>query len=236
MSNELLLILSMVIYFGGYLLTYYLFGKLGLVIWNCVALILANIEVTILVNAFGIAMTLGNVCFSSTSLVTDLSSELYGVKDTKRLVWIGFYTTLIFMMVSQFWLMFTPYGGSSQLLAFKQVFGSTPRVIFAGLSVYVIAQFFDIKVFFMLWKLTKRFDPDAKKFLWVRNNGSTILSQLLNAILFNVIAFYGIFPYQQLVEVILTTFVISIIGSLISTPFIYIARAMKPKNLMGELK
>lgn len=236
MSNELLLILSMAIYFGGYLLTYYLFGKLGLVIWNCLALIIANIEVTILINAFGIVMTLGNVCFTSTSLVTDLSSEKYGAQATKRLVWTGFYTTLIFMLVSQFWLLHQPTGDSNQLDAFHQVFAATPRVIFAGLAVYIITQLFDIKIFFFLWSLTKKIDPDATKFLWIRNNGSTIISQLLNAILFNLIAFYGVFTNDQLGQVIVTTFLISVFGSIISTPFIYLARAMKPKNLMGELK
>ena len=64
----------------------------------------------------------------------------------------------------------------------------------------------------------------------MRNNGSTICSQLLNSILFNVFAFVGIFDVQTLVSVILSTFVLGLILAIFDTPFIYLARLIHEKT------
>ena len=77
MQNELLLILSMIVTYTIVLGLFRLFRNQGLYLWTIVATISANIEVLILINAFGIEMTLGNILFASTFLVTDILSELY---------------------------------------------------------------------------------------------------------------------------------------------------------------
>ena len=73
--NELLLILSVVFLYGLLLLWFKLFGKIGVYCFTVFATLLANIEVLILVNAFGIEMTLGNVLFATTFIATDILSE-----------------------------------------------------------------------------------------------------------------------------------------------------------------
>ena len=80
MRNELLILLSLVVLYGSVLLWMKLFGKQGLYGWTVIATIAANIEVLILVDAFGMEQTLGNVLFASTFLVTDILSESYGKK------------------------------------------------------------------------------------------------------------------------------------------------------------
>ena len=81
MPNELLLILSLFFLFGSVLVFYRLFGKLGLYVWTVIATIAANIEVLILVDAFGLEQTLGNVLFATTFLVTDILSENHSKKE-----------------------------------------------------------------------------------------------------------------------------------------------------------
>ena len=78
MINELLLIFSVVFIYGAALLGYALFGKAGLYCVSAVATILANIEALILVNAFSMEQTLGNVLFAVTFLITDILSECEG--------------------------------------------------------------------------------------------------------------------------------------------------------------
>ena len=75
MSNELLIILSFIVIYGGVMLFYRFFGKKGLLAFNVLATLIANIEVLILVRAFRVEMTLGNVLFASTFLITDIMSE-----------------------------------------------------------------------------------------------------------------------------------------------------------------
>lgn len=84
MSNEILLVLSIFIIYGSVIVMYKLFGKQGLFCFTSIATIAANIEVLIMVKAFGMVMTLGNVLFASTFLITDIVSEVYGKKDAKR--------------------------------------------------------------------------------------------------------------------------------------------------------
>ena len=69
MLNELLLTGSVVFIFSSVLLVYYIFGKTGLYCLSAIVTVLANIEVLILVNAFGVEQTLGNVLFASTFLI-----------------------------------------------------------------------------------------------------------------------------------------------------------------------
>lgn len=232
MSNEVLFIISIFIYFGGFLMFYYLFGKKGLLIWNCVALIMANIEVIILIDAFGLTMTLGNVCFASSFLVTDLLCEKYTRKDANMTVLTGFLVTIVFVLITQFWLLYTPAESDTVMPHFVGIFTNTPRVILAGIIVYLIVQLLDIKLYYYWWEVTKKFNKDASRYMWVRNNLSTIIAQFFNAALFNVIAFYGIFSNQDLINVIISTFIIYVIMALLDTPFLYISRMIKPKDLL----
>ena len=72
--NELILIGTLVLIFGSELLAYILFGRAGLYVTSALATILANVEVLIMINAFGMEQTLGNVLFASTFLATDILS------------------------------------------------------------------------------------------------------------------------------------------------------------------
>ena len=81
MLNEILLIGSIIVIYGMTLVLYRIFGKQGLYTFTIIATIGANIEVLIVINAFGMEMTLGNVLFASTFLITDIISEIYGKKD-----------------------------------------------------------------------------------------------------------------------------------------------------------
>ena len=98
MSNEILLVLSIFIIYGSVIVMYKLFGKQGLFCFTSIATIAANIEVLIMVKAFGMVMTLGNVLFASTFLITDIVSEVYGKKDAKRAVHIGITTSIVFII------------------------------------------------------------------------------------------------------------------------------------------
>lgn len=229
MSNELLLVLSIFIYFGGLIALYKLFGMLGLYIWNAIALVLANIEVLLLVDAFGLTMTLGNVCFATTFLVTDLLSEKYGKKAANKAVVTGFIVSAMYVLISQLWLAFSPSQGDFAYESFKNIFSASPRIVFAGLAVYVISQFIDIKIYHFIWSITKRKSQSSSKYLWVRNNGSTLISQFINATLFNIIAFYQVFSNDELISIIISTYIIYVVISLIDTPFLYLTRKINPK-------
>ena len=99
--------LSIFIIYGSVIVMYKLFGKQGLFCFTSIATIAANNS------KFNNGKYLEwlwhwNVLFASTFLITDIVSEVYGKKDAKRAVHIGITTSIVFIILSQWWLLYTP--------------------------------------------------------------------------------------------------------------------------------
>ncbi len=111
----------------------------------------------------------------------------------------------------------------------KSIFQLLPRLAVASLIGYLVSQFHDV---WLYEKIKNKFP--AKKYIWLRNNGSTMLSQVLDNILFSVIAFYGVFPIEVIFEIFISTYMIKFIVSICDTPFVYLANYLKENNLIKE--
>lgn len=227
MPNELLLILMTVILYASVVLLYRFFNVQGLYCWTVLATISANIEVLILVDAFGMEQTLGNILFASTFLVTDILSEIAGRKEATKAVNIGIITSLMFIIISQSWLLYTPNANDWAFPHIQAIFSNTPRVMLAGLIVYAIVQRFDVWLYHRWWQWSDKLSGDSRRFLWLRNNGSTLISQLLNTLLFTFGAFWGTYTFPTLLSIVWASYVIFIFTSLADTPAVYIARWLK---------
>lgn len=222
--NEILLILSLVLTFSCVMVMFLAFKEQGLYFWTVIATIAANIEALIVVEAFHMEMTLGNILFASTFLVTDILSELYGKKTAQKAVYLGMATSVIFILISQSWMFYIPAESDFVMPHIRAVFSNTPRLMLASLVVYCIVQSFDVWAYHKWWEFTTRKFHDTEKFLWLRNNGSTLLSQLLNTVLFTFGAFLGVHSLPTLFSIILSSYMIFIVTSLCDTPFVYLAR------------
>lgn len=232
MTNELLLIGSVIFIFACVLLSYLFFGKTGLYCLSAIVTVLANIEVLILVNAFGAEQTLGNVLFASTFLITDILSEYESKKAANKAVWIGVFASLFFLLLSHSWLLYVPSESDTVSDAFNTVFSSTPRMLISSLVVYAVSQVFDVWLYHKWWAFTEKRCGNKKSFLWLRNNGSTLISQIINTLLFTLLAFYGTYDMQTLLSIFLSSYIIFVFTSLLDTPVIYLARRVK--NRLNE--
>lgn len=228
MSNELLLILSLVLIYTCVVLFYRFLGKSGLYCWTVLATIAANIEVLIVVNAFGMEQTLGNILFASTFLATDILSETEGKRAANKAVLIGILTSGVFILISQSWLLYTPNDSDWAFPAIASVFANTPRLMLSSIVVYAVTQTFDVFAYHVIWAKTTKICSDSQKFLWLRNNGSTLVSQFFNTFLYNFAAFWGIYELKTLLNIALSSYVIFIFTSLLDTPAVYIARKLSP--------
>jgi len=234
MQNEAILVLTLVIIYSAELFFYRVFGKSGLIAFAAAVTLLANIEVAMLVRAFGMEMTLGNILFASTFLATDILSENHSKEDAKKAVNIGIAVMTLFAIISKSWLLYIPSENDTMYSSFQTLFSNSPRIIVASISVYAIVQKLDVFLYHRIWKITETATQNPSAFLWLRNNLATLTSQFLNAFLFNVGAFYGVFDIPTLVSVVLSTFLISVVTSLLDTPFIYLARNLKAKRTIRE--
>ena len=231
MTNELLLIGTLIVLYGAVLLWFYLFGTGGLMAFTVFATIAANIEVMILVDAYGMEMTLGNILFATTFLVTDILSEVAGKQAAQRAVWAGIAANVLFIVVSQSWLLYIPSANDWVSPSIAAVFSNTPRMMLSSLAVYAVAQVFDVWLYHKWWALTEKKTGDHRAYLWLRNNGSTLVSQLVNTVLFTTFAFWGTYNVPTLISVALSSYVIFIFTSLLDTPVVYAARRLYEKKM-----
>ncbi len=217
--NELLWLAMLAVNFGFILIIYRLFGKTGLYAWVPIAAIVANIQVVKLVELVGITATLGNIVYASSFLVTDILSEIYGKKAAKKAVHIGLFSLAAMTVLMNMALYFVPAPDDFAQESLKNIFSFMPRIAGASLVAYFISQSHDVWAY-DFWK--KRF-PSAR-FLWLRNNASTMVSQLIDSSVFTLLAFWGVFPATALFEIFWTTYLLKWVVGAADTPFIYLAR------------
>lgn len=233
--NEFLLIISLSASFGSAVLFFRLFGKSGLFAWIGICAIFANVEVVILVRAFGMDQTLGNTLFASSFLATDILSEIYGKKDANKGVLVGILATILFIIFSFLWRRYIPAEGDWAAPLVKQLFANTPRILLASLIAYAVSEAFDVWLYHKWWNLTEKKSGSKNKFLWFRNNFSTLISQLINIVIFNFGAFLGVFKISELISITAACYVIFIATSLLDTPFVYFAKKLSTsKNFQKE--
>ena len=222
--NELLLIVTVLFIYSSALVAYKLFGRSGLYALTPIATIVANIEVLLVIKAFGWTQTLGNLPFAVTFLITDILSECEGKRSANKAVSIGIFSSVFFLIASQLWLLYTPDQADTHMPAFRAIFANTPRLIISSLLVYAISQFTDVWLYHTWWDLTTKLCGDRHRFLWFRNNFSTLISQFINNVLFTLFAFYGVYDLKTVWSFIVSSYIIFIITSLLDTPFVYAAR------------
>lgn len=221
LPNEVLWLVLLVANFFCVLFAYRVFGKTGLYIWVPIATILANIQVLKMVDLLTIGVTLGNITYASSFLVTDILSENYGKKAAIKAVAIGFFSLLATVLIMNIALVFKPNEFDFIQESLKNIFSILPRIAFASLVAYGISQLHDIWAY-EFWK--KRFP--SHQHLWLRNNASTMVSQLIDTLIFTFIAFWGLLPTNEFMQILVSTYVLKWIVAFVDTPFLYIAKKL----------
>ena len=217
----------LIINFIAIMAAYRLFGKLGLFIWIPIAVIAANIQVVKTVEIFGFTATLGNIVYATSFLVTDILNENYGKKEAAKAVGIGFFTLITMTVLMQTALLFIPDESDFAQGSLQTIFGIMPRIAAGSLAAYALSQTHDVWAYNRLKEKHPR-----RKFLWLRNNASTMVSQLIDSIVFTFIAFAGVFEASVLIEILATTYIFKWIVAAADTPFLYIASSWKERGIV----
>ena len=223
MFNSIMFFVTAFVTFGLLILVSKLFGKEGIYAWIGMAVVLANVLVCKCVDLFGLSATLGNVLFGTVFLATDILTEKYGVKSARKAVWIGVVIECCAIALTQLGILFVPNSLDEVHSSMTMLFGLFPRTSLASITMFVFSNQLDIYLFERLRKRTNG------KYLALRNNVATIVSQCVENFLFYIIAFLGIFTMHDIVTMTLTCCIIEVIVSLLDTPFLYLA-VKKNKN------
>ncbi|MCB0509150.1 MAG: queuosine precursor transporter [Chitinophagales bacterium] len=172
------------------------------------------------------ALSSGIIAYPITFLVTDVISEVFGEKRAKSLVLTGFIVSLFTVGIILISIQLPIWENSPvDSQSYTNVFGLAPGIVFGSMIAYLSAQYVDVQLFEFWRKLTKG------KHLWLRNNGSTILSQLIDTSLVVIIALI-LYPkfsgsseaitWAAALQIILGQYVFKAVIALFDTPFVYL--------------
>lgn len=207
------------------LLLYRLYGRQGLYAVIVLNIMLSNLQGPKLTTVFGMQTSLGMIIYSGIYFATDILSERYGKREANRAVMIGFFTSIIVIAMTSISLLFLPTSDPEKKefaetihTAIATLFGFTPRFVLGSLFAYLISQRLDVFTFHYIKEKTNG------RMLWLRNNASTMSSQLVDTALYSTIVWWGLFDFKTAVELALAKYVFKVIIAALDTPFIYWAR------------
>ena len=199
------------------------------------ALVMANIiGVSKFVNLFGLIIPVGVLPYPATFLATDLISELYGRKRANFVVFAGFIVS-IFIIIMVTLGHFVPMAGITEKPElYEGIYGYMVRGTLASMAAYLTAQFVDVQLFHF-WKRVTR-----GKHLWLRNNASTMTSQLVDSTAVIVFTFWGSMGILEMAQTIFYAYIFKFFAALLDTPLAYLGRYLitnyifeQPENLAG---
>ncbi len=156
----------------------------------CIAGVLGNKQV-----ALGpLAVEAGIFAFLLLVVTSSAVAELHGRAVANRLVAIGFVPLIVSMLLS-FVVLALPASAEMEPAradAFALMMGSTPRIWLGGIIAYGISQTLNVTIFSALK------GREGARLLWLRAGVASVLSQIVDTLLFITIAFYGVFPIGNL--------------------------------------
>jgi uncharacterized integral membrane protein (TIGR00697 family) len=170
-----------------------------------------------LICIFGFTIDAGIIAYPLTFLFTDVISEVWGKRTATSVVWVGFFANIMLMLLIWLGGLLPPSPEWHNQEAFQTILGAVPRIVVASMVAYLISQHHDVFAF-NFWRNKTR-----GRWLWLRNNLSTGVSQAIDTVVFGFIAFYGVVPLNVLMgEIMLAQYVIKLIVALLDTPFCYL--------------
>jgi queuosine precursor transporter len=179
-------------------------------------LITANITAVKLVSFLGLVLPAAILIFPISYIFGDVLTEVYGYRQARRVIWLGFFCNLIAvvaiwagqkMPAAVFW------DGQQ---AYERILGNTPRLLLASFMAYFVGEFANSFV------LAKMKIATRGRWLWTRTIGSTLVGQGLDSLIFVTLAFAGTIPLSGLASAIVAQWLAKSIYETAVTPLTYV--------------
>ncbi len=194
------------------------------------SIVFANIAAGVkLVCFLGLIVPAGTIAYSVTFPITDIVDEIYGKKRAVYIVWAGLAAEIITLALIAMDYLLPPLEPKQQEL-YNMVFTPQYRIVLASIVAYIVSQHHDV------WAFWKWREITGGRFLWVRNNASTMVSQLIDSAIFTTIAFYGKVPIGDLINMVLSLWLFKVIVAALDTPFVYLGVSLIEKYVVSPVK
>ncbi|MFK8053188.1 MAG: queuosine precursor transporter [Woeseiaceae bacterium] len=234
-QQELLWITTLLLDLAFTLFLYRKFGTAGLQVAIATAIVLANLQGPKLTQIFGLETSLGVIFYSSIFFATDILSENYGRKKANEAVMLGFVVSIIVLVMMSIGVMFAPSTSPKNAAFASEVHGAfqtlvnfSPRFVLGSLFAYLVSQRLDVFVFHTIKQRTNG------RWLWLRNNASTMTAQLVDSLLFSLVVWWGVVDLQTAIMLGVAKYGFKLAIAAIDTPFLYLARHWRNRGLVPD--
>ena len=225
-NQDLLWVTTVLLDLAVTVLMYRIFGRQGLLACIVLAILLANLQGPKLTTILGFQTSLGVIFYSGIFFATDLLSEKYGRMQANRAVIIGFAVSVIAVLMLSIALEFQPTTDPETAAmsndiqnSFATILNFTPRFVFGSLLAYLISQTFDVWFFHFIKKRTHG------RHLWLRNNLSTMSSQIIDTLIYSLVVWWGVVELSTAIQLGIVKYGFKLAIAAFDTPFIYWARS-----------
>jgi queuosine precursor transporter len=219
--NELIL-LAYCITTGSAALGALRFGKEGLIGFICVQVILVNLFVSKQITLFGYTATAADALAVGITLSLNILQEYYSRETALSAIWISFYCALFYAVLSLFHLAYIPAATDTTHSLYKTLLLPMPRIVIASLVTYLLIQYLDTQIYFMLKKKLEG------HYFVLRNYGSLFFSQFLDTVLFTFLGLYGssesLSNFSTLFDIIKVSSIIKAVVIIVTVPYVRFAR------------
>ncbi|MFW6030939.1 MAG: queuosine precursor transporter, partial [Halanaerobiales bacterium] len=161
-----------------------------------------------------------------TFALSDTLTEIWGKDRAKFVIKLGFAASVISAIMIKLAIMLPSAPFWTNQEAYQLILGSSIKIVVASMVAYLVSQFHDVWAFHFWKKLTKG------KYLWIRNNLSTAVSQLIDTVIFITIAFYG--TGSPIISMIIGQYTIKLIVAVFDTPLVYLGVNLVKKAISKD--
>ena len=178
-------------------------------------LIVSNIAATKIIQVGPLAFDGGTFLFPLSYIFGDILTEVYGYKSSRRVIWTGFFWLFVTALTLAIVDGATPAGDYPLQDSFHAILGQTPRIVIASLCGFLAGEFTNSYVLakMKIWTQGRQ--------LWSRTIGSTLVGELVDTLVFSIIAFAGNMPNDLLVTVIWSAYLFKVAIEVVFTPLTY---------------
>lgn len=188
-------------------------------------LLISNVASTKIVDLKFFIFDGGTLLFPLSYIFGDILTEVYGYKRSRQTIWLGFFSALAMSMVFIIIGALPPASDWPNQDAYEKILGLTPRIVLASLVAYFFGEFSNSFILAKMKIMTKG------KWLWSRTISSTVVGELVDTLLFVMIAFFGVLPGSLLLTVIISNYIFKVGLEVIFTPLTYkIVKFLKQKE------
>ncbi len=196
------------------------YKHLDLIIVAMVAvLILSNIASSAKIVVLGpFVFDAGTLLFPLSYIFGDVLTEVYGYKQARRAIWLGFGAIALMAVVV---IIVGALPGEAEWErsvgqdAYNKIFSLTPRLVIASLLAYWAGSFANASVLARLKALTQH------RHLWLRTIASTLVGELIDTVIVILVAFYGVLPDDVLWQILISNYVFKVAVEVLFTPLTY---------------